>query len=215
MLETFQLPDLTELNDTKVPPKPRPGQVPVEIPVSGFICSSDPNATAVNFPAPISYRATTGDSPAGDNGAFAPGRVLRFRDIEAADGLSFTAAFSERLVGNNQAGGPALSNYYVVPGALSGTSCPPAHTPSAWRGDAGSSWTWSDYRSTLYNHALPPNARPSCAAQDGKTAFMGASSGHVRGINLLLFDGSVSVVRPLIDPKVWKEFARINPPERE
>ena len=43
---------------------------------------------------------------------------------------------------------------------------------------------------------------------------MGASSGHVRGVNMLLLDGSVTVVRPTIDPKVWKEFARINPPER-
>jgi prepilin-type processing-associated H-X9-DG protein len=47
-------------------------------------------------------------------------------------------------------------------------------------------------------------------ATDGKTAFMGASSGHLRGLNVLLFDGSVSVVTRGIDPKIWREFARIN-----
>jgi type II secretory pathway pseudopilin PulG len=215
VLETFQLPDLTELTDTRAAPKPRPGQVPFETPVPGFVCSSDPNATAGQLPAPISYRATTGDSAAGGNGAFAAGRVWRLNDIAAADGLGFTAGFAERLVGDNQAGRPGLGNYLLVTGPLAGNGCPPAVPLSAWRGDAGSSWNWSGYRSTLYNHALPPGAQPSCAAQDGQTALLGASSGHVRGVNMLLLDGSVSVVRQAIDLKVWKEFARINPPERE
>ena len=70
---------------------------------------------------------------------------------------------------------------------------------------------WSDYRHTLYNHALPLSSRHSCLAVDGKTAFMGASSGHVRGVNLLLLDGSVTLVTRDIDLKVWKEFARISP----
>ena len=102
LLETLQLPDLTELQDPSSPPRAQPGRVPVEIPVPGFVCASDPNATAGLFPAPISYRATTGSSPPGDDGAFAPGRSIRLKDIEAADGLSFTAAFSERLVGDNR-----------------------------------------------------------------------------------------------------------------
>jgi len=170
---------------------------------------------AGNFPAPVSYRATTGDSSAGDNGAFAPGRVKRLRDVEAADGLSFTAAFSERLVGDNQPSHQALCNYRIVSGPLAGPGCPSGSPDSDWRGDAGWSWTWSDYRSTLYNHALPPCAHPSCLTEDGQTALMGASSGHVRGLNMLFLDGSVTVVRPTINPQVWREFARINPPERE
>jgi prepilin-type processing-associated H-X9-DG protein len=182
--------------------------------VPGFVCASDPNATAGMFPAPISYRATTGSSPPGDDGAFAPGRSIRLKDIEAADGLSFTAAFSERLVGDNQPSATTLRNYRVVPGPLTGAGCPSDSAVGGWRGDAGSSWAWADYRFSLYNHALLPSARPSCVASDGQTAFMGASSGHVRGVNMLLLDGSVTVVRLTIDPKVWKEFARINPPER-
>jgi hypothetical protein len=212
MLDTLQLPDLTKIADLKTPPLASPGQVPGEIPVPGFVCRSDPNATAGLFPSPISYRATTGDSPAGDNGLFAPGRVIKLQDVEAADGLSYTAAFSERMVGDNQPGHPSLGNYRAVPGPLTGSACPADSGNSPWRGDAGSSSNWADYRSTLYNHALVPNQRPSCLALDGQTAFMGASSGHVRGVNLLKVDGSVSLVTPAIDPKIWKEFARLSSP---
>ncbi len=71
-----------------------------------------------------------------------------------------------------------------------------------------------DYRSTLYNHALPPDGQPSCIANDGQTAFMGASSGHTRGLNMLLLDGSVTLVVPTIDSKIWREFAAIRSGER-
>ena len=42
---------------------------------------------------------------------------------------------------------------------------------------------------------------------------MGASSGHVRGINLLVLDGRVNLVTRDIDLKVWKEFATIHLPK--
>jgi hypothetical protein len=213
LLETLQLPDLTALDDRQSPPDPRPGQVPHETRVPGFVCASDPSAIAGVFTAPISYRAATGDTPEGDNGAFAIGRVIRLQNIEDTDGLSFTAAFSERLVGDNQNNHPAIGNYRVVPGPVAAPGCPAsdAGTGAGWRGDAGSTWSWSDARYTLYNHALPPSALSSCVAADGKTALMGASSGHLRGFNMLLTDGSVSVVTRSINPKVWKNYARIGP----
>jgi len=211
LLDALQLPDLTELKDARTPPEARPGLVPGEAPVPGFVCPSDPNATAGLFTAPISYRATTGAGPSGNDGAFAPGRVISLQAIEAGDGLSYTAAFSERLVGDNQGNHVTPFNYQIVGGVVSSTGCPAASDPSAWRGDAGSSWTSASFRSTLYNHALAPSGHPSCLALDGKTAFMGASSGHVRGVNLLHCDGSVTLVRPSIDQKVWKDLASIGP----
>jgi prepilin-type N-terminal cleavage/methylation domain-containing protein len=210
LLETLQLPDLTELQDPKAPPPARPGQVPGEARVPGFVCSSDPNATAGLFAAPISYRATTGDTPAGDDGPFAVGRVTSLKNVQAFDGLSYTAGFSERLVGDNIANHASIGNYQLVPGPLSGTGCAMADAGALWRSDAGSSWMWADYRQTLYNHAQAPNARTSCVADDGKTAFMGASSGHLRGLNLLLLDGSVTLVTRNIDLRIWKEFATVN-----
>ena len=73
LLESLDLPDLTALRDAQTPPKGQPGHVSGEVPVPGFICASDPNAIAGRLPAPVSYRASTGDSHLGDNGAFAPG----------------------------------------------------------------------------------------------------------------------------------------------
>jgi prepilin-type processing-associated H-X9-DG protein len=210
LLEAMQLPDLTELKPGEPLPAPRPGEVPTEMPVRGFVCQSDPNATAGLFTAPVSYRATTGDSPRTGNGAFAPGRVLTLPQIEAADGLSYTAAFSERLVGDQTPNHPAIGNYQAIPGPVSASGCPPANDPALWRGDAGSSWSWSDYRSTLYHHALAPNGQPSCIALDGQSAFMGASSGHLRGVNVLMLDGRVDVVRPSVNLKVWRELAAIS-----
>jgi Protein of unknown function (DUF1559) len=215
LLEALLQPNLLGINDDKAPPPPRPGEVPGEKPVLGFVCSSDPNATSGQFTAPISYRACTGDAPSGENGAFQPGQVISLKEIQDRDGLSFTAAFSERLVGDNLANHVAACNYTIPPGRLPANACPPLPDLSNWRGDAGSSWIQSDYRSTLYNHALPPNSRSSCIDSSGRSAFMGASSGHVQGVNLLFLDGRVTVMRPSIDLKIWKEFARIGQPETD
>ncbi len=211
MLEALQLPDLTELRDRKTRPNPRPGQVPGEVRVRGFICASDPNALSGPFLAPINYRAVTGDGLLGETGAFAPGPARSLAEIEACDGLSYTAAFSERLIGDNQPAHEAPTNYEVLPPPLPLLGCPPSSDVSAWRGDAGSSWSSAGYRSTLYNHALPPDGRPSCIAIDGQSAYMGASSGHVEGVNLLLLDGSVSSIRRSINLKVWRDYATIGP----
>ena len=210
MLESLDLPDLTGLRDAQTPPKGQPGHLAGEVPVPGFICASDPNAIAGRHRAPVSYRASTGDSHLGDNGAFTPGRSWSLGAIEARDGLSYTAAFSERLVGRGGEGTEELASFRIDPSPLPVGGCPTPSGASGLRGDAGSSWIASDYRSTLYNHALPPNGRPSCIADDGRTAYMGASSGHVRGINLLRLDGSVSLIVPTIAPKVWRELAAIS-----
>jgi hypothetical protein len=212
LLETLQQPNLLGIKDANTPPVPRPGEVPGEMPVRGFTCSSDPNATSGQFAAPISYRACTGDSPAGQNGAFRLGRPISMKEIQDRDGLSFTAAFSERVVGDHRSNHPAAWNYMIPQIPLPTLACPPPTDTSIWRGDAGSSWVRSDYRSTLYNHALRPGDQPSCLSADGRSAFMGASSGHVAGINLLLMDGRVTVVTRAIHPKIWKDFARIGEP---
>jgi prepilin-type processing-associated H-X9-DG protein len=176
--------------------------------VLGFLCPSDPHGAAGTFPAPVNYRACTGDTADGQGGAFAPGRQVSIAHIEAADGSSYTAGFAERLVGDNQSEHPAPVNYALAPGPLAGTSCP-SLAPSAWRGDAGRSWIASNWQSTLYNHALTPDGAPSCIARDGRSAFMGASSGHTSGVNVLFFDGSTRTFTPTIDPKVWREWATV------
>jgi hypothetical protein len=211
LLESFVLPDLTELTRDSPAPEPRPGSVPGERPVRGFTCPSDTNATALQFPAPVSYRATAGDRPDGVTGAFAPGRRTRLAEIEAGDGLGYTAAFAERLVGNGRDGDRSPLNYAVVQGPIADGDCG-ALDGARWRGDAGSSWVVNGWRTALYHHALTPNAAPSCIAADSTTAWMGASSGHVPGVNVLIFDGSVRTVSPTVAAPVWRALASTHSP---
>jgi hypothetical protein len=211
LLEVLALPDFGELADPKGKPPRGPGFVAAERPVRGFACPSDPNAMSRLFPAPISYRATAGAVPDGRDGAFAPGRRMSIEEVETGDGVGFTAAFSERLVGTGTAKQIDARNYAVVPGPLGNAGCP-ATDPTSWRGDAGSSWLDSNWRSTLYNHALTPGASPSCLAADGRSAFIGASSGHVDRVHVLLFDGSVRPYTPQVHPDVWRALANTNTP---
>jgi len=197
--------------DPKRPPVKQPGWEIAERPVPGFVCSSDRHAVAGIHPAPVSYRATTGDTPDGRSGAFALDRSTTFAAIEAADGASYTALFSERLVGDNASGMRSSWNYALVGGPVVASECPDSPS-SAWKGDAGSSWVRADWRSTLYSHALLPNAASSCVASDGRTALMGASSSHLQGVNVLIADLSVRTLTPHVDSKIWREWASITLP---
>ncbi|SIO65429.1 prepilin-type N-terminal cleavage/methylation domain-containing protein [Singulisphaera sp. GP187] len=205
LLEELSVPDLRDFTDLEHLPARVTGFVAREQAVPGFVCPSDPNATAGHFPAPISYRANAGDTPDGQNGIFSPGRKLSLVEIEGGDGLEFTAAFSERLVGTNQAT-HAPANYAEVSGPITANGCPPLEAAS-WRGDAGASWFTSSWQSTLYQHALTPNADPSCVAQNQQSAEMGASSGHLGTVNVLTLDGAVKTYSATVDPQIWRKLA--------
>jgi hypothetical protein len=214
MLEALGQADFMSLAPNSGLPRPT-GPVPGEIAVPGFVCSSDPRATSGLFPAPISYRGSTGGDPLGKTGLFALGRRLTLTEIEDGQGSSYTASFSERLVGDGASGRGALGNFAEVVGPLPDKGCSPSWLEgqsARWRGDAGATWVVAGYRCTLYNHAAPPNASLSCVAADGRSAFMGASSGHLRGVNLLMLDASVKLILPSIDAKVWKRFATVAEP---
>ncbi|MGZ3394817.1 MAG: DUF1559 family PulG-like putative transporter [Isosphaeraceae bacterium] len=214
LLQTLRQAGFLGLAPNATPPHPT-GPVPGEVLVPGFICSSDPNATAGLFQAPISYRGNTGGDHLGRSGVFAPGRRISLAEIEQEDGLSYTAAFSERLVGDSLDGHLSPWNYAAAAGPLPAQGCSLVWLKDQvtdWRGDAGSSWVVAGYRSTLYNHALQPGSPLSCVAMDGQSAYMGASSGHSRGVNLLMLDGSVKLVLPSIDSKVWRNFAAVADP---
>lgn len=190
----------------------RPGPVAAHL-VPEFLCPSDSNARRGRRPAPISYRANVGPGNEGRGGPFSPGRTVKIADAEAAAGSEFSAAFAERLLGSGPGGTDPTCDYRVGPGPVGRDACPTGPGAS-WRGDAGSSWARADWTSTLYSHAITPNAEPSCIAQDGRTARMGASSAHRGRVNVLMLGGSVRGVTPRIDPEVWRKFAGVAPGDR-
>lgn len=205
MLDVLGQPDFVDFKSRDKPP-PRRVEKRADLRIPGLICPTDPRATKNTFDAPVSYRATTGDSPEGRNGAFAPGWVGSLADIEAKDGTGYTAGFSERLLGSGIDGGVALENYAIVPGPLKvGSLAKP--DPKAWKGNAGSDWRVADWTSSLYNHALPPGSPESRITDNGSAALMGASSGHEDGVYVLFLDGSVKTVTRSVNPSIWRSHA--------
>jgi prepilin-type processing-associated H-X9-DG protein len=209
ILDGLVQPDLLGLHDPTQLPKPL-GAPPKGVRVPGLACPSDPNAMSRLFEASISYRANTGDTVNGQHGPFEPGRVVNSAQVEAADGLSYTAGFAERLVGDGRDREVAPWNYAITPGPVGSEGCP-GLDPDRWRGDAGSDWAESGWRSTLYGHVLAPNGSPSCIAQDGRTATIGSSSAHPNRINVLMLDGSLRGVTPTVDLKVWRMMGTMGP----
>ncbi len=140
------------------------------------------------------------------------------------DGLSNTAAFSERVKGigweNNQQIdnlSPSSSVWAVGQPSVTGlpqpyyTSCKAVVGKAAlWTGvspvipdAAGSQW-FSGYACfSRYNHVMPPNSN-SCAygTWAGEGAFT-ASSRHPGGINVLFADGSTRFVKSSVSPTTW------------
>jgi type II secretory pathway pseudopilin PulG len=188
-----------------------PGPPPPAVAIRDFLCPSDPWTVDAGHPAPVSYRACAGDRTDGTDGAFAPGRTIRLADVASADGTEYTAAFAERLVGDGRPE-PDRINYALVPGPVGPEGCGDPGAGS-WRGDAGSDWSAPGWVSTLYNHAIAPGGSPSCVAEDGGSARMGASSGHPDAVHVLLLDGAVRRVRPGVEPRVWAMMATTREPE--
>lgn len=200
IFQELKVTDLTEVRDPKTAPKPTLPPAPGSR-VVGLICPSDPIAAYGTFRAAVSYRANVGDTDDALHGPFEPGKVLGFQLVDDGDGLSFTAAFSERLVGTGTAE-DSLRNYSQ-----------PAGGPI--KGDAGDDWSVHGWRTTIYQHGVVPNAPESSISPDGKAGRMGASSGHVNKIHALLMDGSVRPFTTNVDPGIWRSFGTTHSQERQ
>jgi prepilin-type N-terminal cleavage/methylation domain-containing protein/prepilin-type processing-associated H-X9-DG protein len=134
------------------------------------------------------------------------------------DGMSHTAAFSERVVGDRN---PEVYNpwrdlahlpesHYVgtKPDAMAAACARMTEPPESHNSYTGSCWLLTDWLFTLYNHVLEPNSRtPDCVI--GGFA-MTARSMHPGGVNLLLADGSTRFVSSSIDRQLWRAVASIS-----
>jgi prepilin-type N-terminal cleavage/methylation domain-containing protein/prepilin-type processing-associated H-X9-DG protein len=146
---------------------------------------------------------------------YSPGPV-RYADI--IDGLSQTAAVSERIKGlNNESAAydsllpssslveafglqAATSDYYRACLKTSPAPGVPLHL-NRDIGGLGAYWFYGGATSTRYNHIMPPDTW-SCASGQTDGAYT-ASSRHPGVINILLADGSTRAVKWTIAVPVW------------
>ncbi len=201
--------------------------------LSVFLCPSDsvtPNRLVGN-----SYRLNIGVGPAeiwsletidSANGFLTwPGCT---REAQFIDGLSHTAAVSERLMGSGAAqgiGSPerdyyGLQNDYGVfchgaadqalEGCLLSSQVPGAlflYTA------AGTSWFLGGLQFTHYNHAQEPNGvipDALCTTYVKPWGVSGARSLHNGGVNVLMGDGSTRFVSETIHRSVWRGLGTRN-----
>ena len=216
-----------------------------KIQVAGYLCPSDTNRLTSPY-GHINYVGCEGSNPqffgaqfdglfgwvvnpypdaSGDNKSNLgrSGRSLNFRDV--TDGLSNTAAFSEKVMGignNNSTRDPLIpsSNIYQVnftPTATNPENLPNGYallckalnplktTPAGTEAAGNHYWTGHPYAGR-YNHVMRPNTWACLYPINGITNGNGAvppSSRHSGVVNVLFADGSVRAVKTTISETVW------------
>ncbi|RUL81430.1 DUF1559 domain-containing protein [Tautonia sociabilis] len=191
--------------------------------IASFLCPSDGGPFEE---AGCSYRGSTGvgpnhyapESPDSGNGLFPVIDRVTFAGVP--DGLSHTAAFSERLRGTGIPADPEPArNTFALPLMVSTadqllTGCRVAARPLSVNFVFGGRWWfWSGLERTLYNHAQEPNGRiPDCLMSNliGGMGQLTARSGHPGGVNVAMGDGSVRFVSEAIDRHVWRSLGTRN-----
>ncbi len=196
--------------------------------VGTFLCPSDPGPFAETG---TNYRGNVGLGPAwgttaeyrdSDNGLFIQcvwNGLLRPASV--TDGLSHTAAFSERLRGSGQTGSPTperdfwpMSRHIVSADQLllgCQVAARPGATPTFTSG--GRWWFWQGREWTEYTHTQQPNGRvPDCLFPHMVSAIgmATARSWHLGGVNALMADGSTRFAMETIDRSIWRGLGTRN-----
>ncbi len=187
-----------------------------------FLCPSDAGSFEQ---AGSNYRGNTGigpdahggpEFPDSGNGLYPEAEFVTMARVP--DGLSHTAAFSERIRGSGTEANPVPEcDYFALPTQATTAD----RLLAACRAGAGSSpfvyggrwWFWSGRERTLYNHAQAPNGRvPDClaGAMFSAIGMATARSRHPGGVNLLMGDNSVRFVSESINTAVWRGLGSRN-----
>jgi prepilin-type N-terminal cleavage/methylation domain-containing protein/prepilin-type processing-associated H-X9-DG protein len=195
--------------------------------IPGYLCPSDPNpgstqdlaggyavpVTTVNYAVNggVNRRNFAGRTTGtawwlGGNPCF--GGLVRISTV--TDGTSNTAGFSEWVKGTSGQDIPGPNLVYAITQYANGGSmrdqdaCLAASMP-LWD-FKGEYWTLQDTgRGGPYYHVMTPNQK-ACAVSSAfgnVDSFIGASSFHPGGVNVLLLDGSVRFVKSGVGLAAW------------
>jgi len=188
-----------------------------------YLCPADDNGGLGRN----NYRGNMGVGPSADRWEQAPDSgngFFQFKGVTTAasftDGLSHTAAFSERLRGtgdrNRAARDRDFSDIASIPypncldrDADTALQCCLAASRAGFPGLVEGGWTWlfAKYLNTNYRHAQEPNGPiPDAGQVLGMSAWgiTTARSDHLGGVNVLMADGSVRFVRERIQRATWR-----------
>ncbi|QEL19195.1 DUF1559 domain-containing protein [Limnoglobus roseus] len=207
-----------------------------------FLCPSDKmqpvdGGYGVDLFGPTNYVACFGSgmnngnpkvygSPWGADGVFRA--KVKGQLLEASDGTSNTAAFSESLLGSdlNEAINDGVTPpgtpdqiYRVIGMPFTPKNCEDPYVNGSWNylQKRQFSWASGEVRCSSYNHYYTPNTKKyDCVtsltgeaigtvweAQWTAIGLKAARSRHSGGVNVMLLDGSVRFVRDAINPATW------------
>lgn len=195
----------------------------VQVVLSELLCPSDRGERVSPAYGPTNYAACSGrggegGTPFDAEGVYYVNSAVRPGDV--VDGMSRTIVFAECLLGETpppltprSAVDPRLVYAFATATPLNESACN-ASTLWNFTDPPGFSWANGEYRSAMYNHRHPPNAREiDCVAAallgplSSRFAAFGwrtSRSNHPGGVNVALADGSCRFVGDGIDLEAWQ-----------
>jgi type II secretory pathway pseudopilin PulG len=200
---------------------PGPNFTVAEVWVDAFLCPSDFNRMPSRPWGPANYRSCNGSTWSGRAGDGMFGQSTRIGPADIRDGLSNTAAMSERLRGHDDYENVDVkSDQFRVAApwteaaftewcaGLTDTEAIalPKHYSNA---TTGLTWLEGNMSWTRYNHVLTPGHKTCVNGVTWNGVAMTAGSRHDGGVGLLLGDGSVRFVKETVSPAIWRALGTI------
>jgi prepilin-type N-terminal cleavage/methylation domain-containing protein len=198
-----------------------PNETAAQVRVAIFLCPSDYDRMPSRPWGQTNYRSCNGGSWSGRAGDGMFGQVTRIGPADVRDGLSNTAAMSERIRGHDdfqsvdfaadqfrQAAPWTEDAFREWCGSLSDEEAAalPRNTSTA---NTGMNWLEGNMSWTRYNHVLTPGHKTCINGLTWYGVAMTANSRHGPLVNVLMGDGTVRPVKATVDPRVWRALATV------